>query len=166
MNNLQNDLHQSNIMIFAQLNRAFLECNDSVQEAILGMLDILTASDSQASEKEMALATVHEALFPSTHNGALGADVAELEESAAEDPNIRSVLEEMDAEEAEFVDRVDAAMKAKGLSQTDLADALGIGQPAVSMMLARKSRPQKRTVKKIAEALGVSSGELWPNFQE
>jgi hypothetical protein len=29
------------------------------------------------------------------------------------------------------------------------------------MMLARTCRPQRRTVDKIAAALGVSAGELW-----
>jgi len=47
-----------------------------------------------------------------------------------------------------------------------LAEKIGVGQPAISMMLQRQCRPQKRTVMRIAEALGVSAEELWPNTKE
>jgi transcriptional regulator with XRE-family HTH domain len=56
-------------------------------------------------------------------------------------------------------------MEAQGLSQAELAAKVGIGQPAVSMMLNRACRPQRKTVLRFAEALGVRPEELWPRFQ-
>ena len=44
------------------------------------------------------------------------------------------------------------------------AAAIGVGQPAISMVLTRNCRPQRRTVEKIAKALDVSAEEVWPGF--
>ena len=66
----------------------------------------------------------------------------------------------------EFQQRLDSATNdgkriAARQAQIDLANASGVGQPAISMMLSRNCRPQKRTVIRIAAALGISPGELW-----
>jgi transcriptional regulator with XRE-family HTH domain len=53
-------------------------------------------------------------------------------------------------------------MDKAGLTQEQLAEKIGVGQPAISMMLKRQCRPQKRTVQRLAEALGVAAEELWP----
>jgi transcriptional regulator with XRE-family HTH domain len=53
-------------------------------------------------------------------------------------------------------------MESNGLTQAELAAKVGVGQPAISMMLNRSCRPQKKTVRRIATALGVTVEELWP----
>ena len=53
-------------------------------------------------------------------------------------------------------------MKQRSITQEQLAEAIGVGQPAVSMLLSRTCRPRKRTVERIAVALGVEPSELWP----
>ena len=60
--------------------------------------------------------------------------------------------------------RVRKLMKVKGITQEDLANAAEITQPAVSNLLTRGCRPQRRTVEKFAGALGVNPSELWPEF--
>lgn len=143
--------------------RAYMECNDAVQAVVRDMLDICESEDADEDEKEMAIATVREALFPTTHSGSLGADLEELEEQQkATCPDSAKVIDELDNQEAVFADRVASIMNVKGMTQEQLADAIGVGQPAISMMLARKGRPQRRTVLRIAEALGVSVNDLWP----
>ena len=72
----------------------------------------------------------------------------------------------MDHEEATFAERLREVMKKKAVTQEQLADRIGVGQPAISLMLQRACRPQKRTVFRLAEALGVSPDELWPNIKE
>jgi transcriptional regulator with XRE-family HTH domain len=52
-------------------------------------------------------------------------------------------------------------MERKNISQAELAKAIGVSQPAISLLLARKCRPQRRTVEKLAEALNVETRELW-----
>jgi transcriptional regulator with XRE-family HTH domain len=71
----------------------------------------------------------------------------------------------MNEEEADFAKRLRGLMEVKGLTQAQLATVVGIGQPAVSMMLNRACRPQKKTVLRFAEALGVAPEELWPGIQ-
>ncbi|MCA9086083.1 MAG: helix-turn-helix transcriptional regulator, partial [Planctomycetaceae bacterium] len=99
---------------------------------------------------------------PQSHNGALGADLAELEEEASKDVDVKAVIAELDAEETRFGERVKAALATVGMTQQELANAIGVGQPAVSMLLNRECRPQRRTVEKIANALNVPFAELWP----
>src|SRR5690242_20119616 len=72
----------------------------------------------------------------------------------------------MDREEAVFAERLRELMEAKGMTQAELADKLGIGQPAISMMLNRACRPQRKTVIDIAQALEVPPEDLWPDFSQ
>ena len=100
-------------------------------------------------------------------HGAPGLDLVEAEAKApAGDPEAKEVLARMDREEAAFAQRLRDLMDARGLTQAQLADKVGIGQPAVSMMLNRACRPQRRTVLRFAEALGVAPEELWPQPAE
>ena len=68
----------------------------------------------------------------------------------------------MDKEESFFADRMRELMEVKGTTQAELAAKVGIGQPAISMMLNRACRPQRKTVLRFAEALEVPPEELWP----
>lgn len=147
--------------------RAYGQCSAEVQAVVRDMLDILTSNDAEVDETEMATATLLEALFPTSHLGDPGADLEELSnESTGCSNSCASTAKELEGEEAVFADRVLSLMKSTGRTQEDLARAVGVGQPAISMMLARKARPQKRTVRRIAQALGVSPTELWPGIQE
>lgn len=150
--------------LFAETMRAFQECSDEVQLAIIEMSQIVNDPDADEDDKDLALATIQEALFPNHHSGNLGADLADLEQSCVEEcPEMASAIAELDAEEAEFAERVQRLMAVQELTQSDLAEKSGVGQPAISMMLSRNCRPQKRTVDRLAKALGVSPQELWPS---
>lgn len=52
------------------------------------------------------------------------------------------------------------ARKAAGLTQTELADKLGVIQQQVAKWEAADANPQTKTLKRIAEALGCSIDEL------
>jgi transcriptional regulator with XRE-family HTH domain len=71
----------------------------------------------------------------------------------------------MDTQEAAFATRVRGLMEAKRISQQELAERVGCSQPAISQMLNRTCRPQKKTILKIAEALNVDARELWPDIE-
>lgn len=55
-----------------------------------------------------------------------------------------------------FADRLNAAMKAAGLSQAQLAEAVGISQPAVQKMSSGKTQGSSKAVE-MARVLGVSA---------
>lgn len=51
--------------------------------------------------------------------------------------------------------------KARGMSQDELADAVGIQTPAISHIENRRSNPTLTTLEGIAAALGVRFGDLF-----
>lgn len=71
----------------------------------------------------------------------------------------------MDAPEATFAQRLRELMDSKRVSQLELAERIGCSQPAISQMLNRNCRPQKKTILKLAEALNVHAYELWPDIE-
>ena len=57
-------------------------------------------------------------------------------------------------------------MDEQGMTQSELASALGLGQSAIANLLSRNCCPQRRTVVKLAKALGIAPDDLWPCAQD
>ena len=151
------------IPIMAQWMRAFKECSNATQTVILEMIDIISDPSADKDDQEMATATFLEALFPSSYDGKPGIDIEDWESLHREQCADATQVElKLDKEEQAFGDRVQSLMKSKGMTQELLASKAGLTQPAISMLINRGARPQKRTVARIAEALGVMPDELWP----
>ena len=149
--------------MFAEVFQAYTECSQEIQEAIRDMIEIVNDSSATEDEKLMACATISEALFPSRSAGQLGVDLEDAEHLDSERlKEFQEVHAVMEHEEAHFVDRVQFLMHERDMTQGQLAEACGIGQPGVSNLLSRRSRPQRRTIDKIAKALNVSPHEIWP----
>jgi len=141
---------------FAKLLRAYLSRDEEDREGIASMASIAIDPDATADEIEAALETLREGLYPT--------EPIDLEAGWELEPNEENVSKRMDLEEETFANSLDGHMNAKGISQVELAAAIGVGQPAISMMLSRDCRPQRRTVEKLARALGVPPNDLWPGF--
>ncbi len=166
MSVVDDDLKERLIPVAAKFIRAYLECNESIQEVIRSMLEILDDPQADADERDMAMSTLADALFPQPYKGQLGMDLEESERDASqESEELHGMTDEMDRQEASFAGRLAQAMKAQDLSQADLAKRIGVGQPAISNMLNRNCRPQKRTVFRLAEALNMAPDELWPGIK-
>lgn len=144
---------------FARVFRAYIECSEAAQEAIRDMVEIVNDPEATADERDAALLTIAEALFPSP-----GADLEECETRASDD--VRTELDAADSQEATFADRLGSLLKERNMTQSELGDRIGVGQSAISMMLSRNCRPQRGTVKKIADALEVQPSDLWPAYEE
>lgn len=155
------DLGLMTSQLFARFIHAYMECGDSVQAVIRDMAAIYNDPTADEDEKSMALATLMEAISPPSYGGRPGLD---FDSGDRRDPEFQAASAAMDAEELRFADRLRSVMDEKGVSQSALAEAVGIGHSAVSNILARKSRPQRRTVEKFATALGVSPLDLWPDM--
>jgi len=152
-------------MDFARLfYRAYLEASDDVQAVIADMVEIVNDPESDSDEVEAAVDTLVEALFPTTHNGQLGIDISDLR--AVQQPSGQKIMAAMDSQESHFAERVSSLMAERQMTQAELANRIGVQQPAVSMMLARKCRPQLATVRKMALALEVDPSELWPQINQ
>jgi len=149
----------------ARFLQAYVECSDAIQDGIREMLDIVVDPEVDEDDRDMALFTLADALFPNPHEGKLGMDLEESERMGAEhSEEMRQAVEEMEREEATFSERLRDLMHQQGMTQESLAKKAGMGQPAVSNILNRQCRAQERTVLRFAEALDVTPEELWPGF--
>jgi lambda repressor-like predicted transcriptional regulator len=146
---------------FAQCLCAFQECSNEIQMLVVEMAQIASNPEAPEDERHAAVATIAEALFACRVNDMPG---VELEDVDRKDSDAES-LAAMDQEETTFAERLAAMMAKADMTQADLAAAIGVGQPAISMMLARTCRPQRRTVEKLASALRVLPEEIWPSYR-
>jgi lambda repressor-like predicted transcriptional regulator len=146
---------------------ALEESDHELRRGAIELFKQLNSGQLDAEACHATTALLAEMLFPEADpNGIPGFDLVEAEEIArATDPEASDVLARMDEEESVFARRLGELMQMKGLTQEELAAKVGLGQPAVSMMLNRSCRPQRKTVLRFAQALEVEPQELWPHFQ-
>lgn len=144
---------------------AIAECSDAVQEVVVRLLGVVTDSRTTPVERQRALMTIADAIFPNSENGEYGLDlIASEANAAAENSSLAREVQKMNTQEAMFADRVRELLETKRVSQQELADRVGCSQPAISQMLNRTCRPQKKTILKLAEALNVQAQDLWPDI--
>lgn len=143
---------------------ALAECEEELRAEALELFKQLSSGELDAEQRFATAELLAEILFPNAESkGAPGLDLVEDEDIAPSiAPEAKDILARMDKEESFVADRLRELMKTKGWTQAELAAKVGIGQPAISMMLNRLCRPQRKTVLRFAEALGVAAGELWP----
>jgi lambda repressor-like predicted transcriptional regulator len=153
-NNLAED-----ILRLAPLFQAFLECGDELQAHARKLIAVLVDPKSDLDDRTLAAMTLLDVLFPNGPEGEVGSDLEACEAQA----ETTDTSERMDREEATFAERLRHAMQERGVTQTQLAEKIGVGQSAIAMMLQRECRPQRRTVVRMADALGVSPETLWPS---
>ena len=146
------------VRTFIEVKNAYSECDPEIQSVIDEMIEICCDHEASENEKRMARTTVMEALYPS-----LSADAFNAEKDTRRSTEGKNNKRSLDDEEKEFAKRLHQHMKAAGMKQGELAKKIGVGQPAISNMLNRQCRPQQRTVKKLAKALGATPGDLWPS---
>jgi lambda repressor-like predicted transcriptional regulator len=166
MPTLAPEIERLTLLQAATFLRAYLECSDEIQAGIRNMLDIVNDPNTDEDDRNMTLITLADALFPHPHGTKFGVDLEESEKLAAEySEEARTAREEMDREEETFAVRLRTAMETRGITQEQLAAKTGVGQPAISNMLNRQCRPQRRTVLRLAEALETTPQDLWPGFK-
>ena len=142
---------------FAMFLHAYRECSPEIREVVDEMTDILVGDEATEDDRSMAASTIVEAIFPS-----LSVDTIDGFANQMQSTSSKNLRKELEAEEAKFAERLRAIMESKNISQEQLALLTGVGQPAISNMLNRKCRPQRRTVVRFAQALEVAESDLWP----
>lgn len=144
-----------------------LECSDEIQLAVISLIDVAKNPLTLAEDRKRALMTIADALYlnPDEVDGEYGQDAVRSEAYAAEKskPLAREVAK-MNTQEEAFAERLRELMKAKGVCQRELAERVDCSQPAISQMLNRACRPQRKTILKLAKALAVKPQDLWPDL--
>lgn len=136
---------------------AFAECSTEIQNYVLEMTGIVSDESSTDDERSLAFDAISEALWTG-----LTADVVEQHSKLLRDEIGVEARKVIDEEGKTFAENVRAALEKKGMTQDELAKEVGVTQPAIANILARHCRPQRKTVHKIADALGVTATSLWP----
>lgn len=146
---------------------ALLECSEQLRTDAERLMTIVDDPISLPGESGRAWNTLLDQfhLLPDDE-GRYGMDLARSEAGAAgRYPLLASEVERMDSQETLFADRLRQIMKDKNITQHELAERIECSQPAISQMLNRKCRPQRKTLDKIALALSVDVRELWPDLE-
>lgn len=147
----------------AEVLAAYLEKSPIVQTAIRDLVNILAKSGLPPAEREWAERSLHDALFrPRTPRSGERERGISAEERRQRVTGLREAQQRMDEEERAFAANLARLLAEKDVSQAELARRIGVGPSAVSMMLSRRCRPQRRTIEKVAEALGVEVQQVWP----
>jgi DNA-binding XRE family transcriptional regulator len=146
--------------IFVDVIGAFLEASESVQAQVREQVRIVKDPHRSEAEREQALEAVAQALLTAPRAASLGPVVPR--DKGHVFPVSEAAQRRREDEEKLFAENLARLLKEKDLTQAELARRIGVRQPAISMMLSRRCRPQRRTVEKMARALGVEVRELWP----
>ncbi|HKI36303.1 MAG TPA: helix-turn-helix transcriptional regulator [Gemmataceae bacterium] len=145
---------------FAAIWPRYLGCSTPVQGVVRDLVQLFNDPAIEAEERQRILRALAVTLYqhaddrPPKHK-----EPSPARPTVPEEETWRRRLEQ---EEEVFVANLKRLMSERRLTQADLAQRAGLSQPAISMMLARKYRPQRRTVRLLAQVLGVHESELWP----
>lgn len=151
------DVLKENIKLYLAIRNAYDQCDPEIQSVVDCMIRIWNSDESTDDERTRAIHTMTDAIFPSESVDRL--NVCGHLAKQDRDGHNQSMIEE----EATFAQRLGEVMLEKGKTQEELAASIGVGQSAISNMLSRECRPQRRTVARLAAALGVEPRELWPS---
>jgi len=134
---------------FAACLPRYLGCSAPVQAVVRDLVQLFNDSTIEAEERQRILQALAVTLYRNhEHQPAERREPSPARPTVPEEETWRKRLEQ---EEAVFVTRLKRLMGERQLTQ-----------PAISMLLARKYRPQRRTVRLLAQVLGVPEDELWP----
>ncbi len=152
----------------------FLECSDEVQSVVRSMFAVIEHSLTTDEDRQRAMTTITDALFvnPMEGHGRYGFDYLTAERDAAQKheqverrPVVAARLDQLDSQEATFAERLRKILDEKNVTQEELAVRIDCTQSAISKMLSRNARPQRKTILKMAQALNVQPTDLWPNME-
>lgn len=174
LENLNDFSIESLSALLSTSSQLYMECSDEVQAVVREMFAVLTNPDASSAEKQRACTTIAHALhpIPTDGHGSFGMDLAQIEKETAgkhpgesKRPQITRRLEQMDSQESSFADRLRDLLKKRNITQQELGKRADCTQSAISKMLNRNCRPQKKTIFKLAAALNVEPTELWPDLE-
>lgn len=157
-----------------ELIKRYMECSDEIQSVVRSMFAVLEHEHTTEEDRQRAFSTIADALFlnPENGHGRYGMDLTRVERDSAKGhpvearrPVVANRLDQLDTREAMFAERLRHFLSEKNITQEELADRIGCTQSAISKMLSRNARPQRKTIFKLAEALGVAPTDLWPNLE-
>lgn len=144
-----------------------VECSLSLFESLShedritlkGMLTEFLECDDERERQEVAVSILEFVAPEKYFDVNAGID---LDEWFGTDNETKEAVAELAAKKLRFAEKLRLLLAEKGLTQTQLAEQLGVQQPTVAAILSGQHKPQPKTLKKLADALGLATEELWP----
>jgi len=142
-----------------------LQDSEQFHRTLLSMLDLIDAEETSYVDRKRATRTIRDALKLHESKEAFSIKLSQLELGiASRSGSVDYSASVLDSQEADFAEKLKELMKARAITQKQLASRIGCSQPAISQMLKRQCRPQRSTIFNLAAALDVEPRELWPNL--
>lgn len=149
----------------AQPQNTRLQESEQFRRTLLAMLELIESEETSHADRKRAASTIRDALSLHESKENFGMRLSQLELGvAARSRSVDYAANQLDSQEAEFAEKLRELMKARAITQTELASRVGCSQPAISQMLKRQCRPQRSTILNLAAALDVEPNILWPNL--
>ena len=123
---------------------ALEKCEPALRVEAIKLFEHLRSGKLDANDVYATAATLAEILFP---------------RPKSESPS--KIVAAMNRQEVVFAERLREAMEAKDMGSAQLAIASGVSQITIAAMLECQCRPQKVTIGRLAEVLGVQVADLW-----
>jgi DNA-binding XRE family transcriptional regulator len=150
----------NNVLKIGEILRAFFQLDARTQQEVQEQMKRFKDPQTSEAERERAEKVLVTVLRSAGNNQA--GRVISRNERFSPAHHVRTA--QLEQAEAAFAATLARLMAERQLTQAQLAERIGVGQSAISMLLKRRCRPQRRTLGKLAEALGVTVEELWPGF--
>lgn len=147
-------------LVLAQALGAFKECHEDIQAVVLDMAAVYNAADATNEEREAALSTIMEALYPTLDSEGHNNEDTWLF-PASDTLEHKEIFAQLHDQQVQFAARLHTLLEERNWSVSDLAAAIGRSEETVQLLLDLRCYPLQKTVHEIATALKVSSEELW-----
>lgn len=140
--------------------KAFDSLGHEEREDLKAMLCEFFDTEEDEARMEVAISILEHVSPPTYFDVGRSLDLGEWLDS---DDGTRLARRRLADRKHQFADNVRRLMAERdGLTQSELSKRLGCTQPTVSAILKGEHKPQPRTLKKLADALGVEITDLWP----
>jgi lambda repressor-like predicted transcriptional regulator len=146
----------------AEVLPAYLEKSPVVQAVIRDLLDIVRDDKVRPEDRRWAEGALRDALFRDLGPAPTGKGKVLSRQERRPSRELQDAHLQRESQEEAFATALGRLLQEKGISQAELARRVGVGPSAISMLLVRRRRPQRRTVEKLAQALDVDMDVLWP----
>lgn len=89
-------------------------------------------------------------------------DSVDVDAWVSSDEVTRAAMDNLREKKTLFSGVVRKLIAKHGMTQAQLAEKLEVTQPTVAALVSGQHKPQPKTLKRLADALGVQPEELWP----
>lgn len=139
--------------------RAYLACSSVMKQAVESMIAVIDSPESDEQDKMLAYHTIDGILKMEEH-AARDTFLLTDDDPGFGDRETGSQEESAAPTATTFGDCIRKLMEEKGITQAQLADRMGISQPAVNKLITKTVNPKGETLLRVAQAFGVKVEDL------